>query len=164
MKNIWIITILIMLYILFFFPVTVLLIQSDNEINQKFYIHNFNEFSVRWIHSVEMEEWEEFFEIQGVSIVLNSTRFKTFGAGTPSNAGTHSFIKGGWVYMININRQIGNELVIQTGNETNHRIYIKENILELNKIDTAYHIKVEPMKLIDIVSGYIRKIDFQIIP
>ncbi|NBI30709.1 DUF1850 domain-containing protein [Chengkuizengella marina] len=158
------IIILILLCILFFFPVTVLFIQSDNEISYKFYTHNFNEFSIRWIHSVELEEWEEFFEIEGTSIMLNSTRFKTFGAGVPSNAGTHSYLKDGWVYMIDINRQIGDELVIQTGNETHHRVYFKDSILELNKVDTAYHIKVEQLKLIDMMSGYIKKIDFQIIP
>ncbi|WP_409252071.1 DUF1850 domain-containing protein [Bacillus sp. SCS-153A] len=89
-------------------------------------------FSLRWTHSVEKEDWEEFFQVEDENILLQSTRFKTFGAGVPDNAGEETFIKDGWVYMTNIHQPIGDSLQFQTGKETNHRLFIKEEHLSLS--------------------------------
>ncbi len=43
-------------------------------------------FELQWIHSVEKELWREAFQISGQELLLTTTQFKTFGAGTPSNA------------------------------------------------------------------------------
>ncbi len=43
------------------------------------------EFTMRWIHSVELEPWEETFRIDDdLEIILDRTRFKAFGAGVPN--------------------------------------------------------------------------------
>lgn len=42
-------------------------------------------FEIGWIHSVEKEPWFERFERQSDTLHLTDTRFKTFGAGTPSS-------------------------------------------------------------------------------
>ena len=41
-------------------------------------------FAIKWIHSVEKEEWVEFYEIKEEALLLTKTKFKTFGAGVPS--------------------------------------------------------------------------------
>ena len=43
-------------------------------------------FELHWIHSIEHEEWYEVYEIQGDSLLLTETYFKTFGAGVPSDS------------------------------------------------------------------------------
>ena len=54
-------------------------------------------FTLRWIHSVEKELWQENFQISGQQLLLTSTQFKTFGAGTPSN-GKGVMSKEGWLH------------------------------------------------------------------
>ncbi len=41
-------------------------------------------FQIGWIHSVEKEPWLEMYERRGKELYLVETKFKTFGAGTPS--------------------------------------------------------------------------------
>ncbi len=105
------------------------------------------QFSIRWVHSVEKEEWEEFFRLDDEEIIIDSTRFKTFGAGVPSHAGSGSFIKDGWVYMVDIDRPIGETLVIRTGEETSHRLIQKGNELVFPSGSDAYEIKKESLSV-----------------
>ncbi|MBB6453522.1 hypothetical protein HNQ94_001971 [Salirhabdus euzebyi] len=102
-------------------------------------------FSIRWVHSVEKEEWEEFFYVNDDEIFIQSTRFKTFGAGVPNNVGEDSYIKDGWVYMVDINRSIGEVFVVRTGKETKHRFILGEKEVELDEQEAAFHI--QPMRL-----------------
>lgn len=46
---------------------------------------NEDSFEIYWIHSVEKEPWLETYEKKGDRLFLSNTRFKTFGAGTPSD-------------------------------------------------------------------------------
>ena len=48
-----------------------------------FYLEE-DRFELGWIHSVEKEPWFETFELKDDELYLVTTRFKTFGAGTPS--------------------------------------------------------------------------------
>ena len=57
-----------------------------------------NEFQLKWIHSVEKEEWIEDYEVKEGNLLLSKTYFKTFGAGVPSTA-THVEHKNGYVVM-----------------------------------------------------------------
>lgn len=53
-------------------------------VNGSFFIKE-DTFEIGWIHSVEKEPWFELFERKGNDLYLIGTRFKTFGAGTPSD-------------------------------------------------------------------------------
>lgn len=53
--------------------------------------------SLRWFHSVEKEHWQENYQIAGEQLLLSSTQFKTFGAGTPSTEGAITS-KDGWLH------------------------------------------------------------------
>ncbi|MCM2129814.1 DUF1850 domain-containing protein [Larsenimonas rhizosphaerae] len=63
-------------------------------------------FQVRWTHSVEKEPWEETFRVEGRSLYVISTRFKTFGAGVPAQAGDHTTLEDGWVVMRGLHRRV----------------------------------------------------------
>ncbi len=54
-------------------------------------------FELQWIHSVEKELWQETYQVTEQELLLTTTQFKTFGAGTPSNA---DFIAStdGWLH------------------------------------------------------------------
>jgi len=64
------------------------------------------QFSLRWRHSVEEEDWIETFKIVNSAVQIASTRFKTFGAGVPADAGTRTTLEHGWVVMTGINRDV----------------------------------------------------------
>lgn len=108
------------------------------------------DFSLRWTHSVEKEDWEEFFSIEDDEITLTSTRFKTFGAGVPDHAGKDTFIDGGWVYMTKIHQSIGTTLRFQTGKDTNHRFIMKDRTLSLQP-QTSYQVEVKSVPFYQLV-------------
>ncbi len=62
------------------FPVSLTQVSS---LEDTFYFKE-KEFSIYWIHSVEKEEWQEFYQRGENDLVLTYTKFKTFGAGVPS--------------------------------------------------------------------------------
>lgn len=65
------------------------------------------EFTVKWIHSVELTPWEEIFKIDdNYNMILDRTRFQQFGAGVPDSAGTDSYIIDGYIVFSGINRKI----------------------------------------------------------
>ena len=53
--------------------------------------------SLRWLHSVEKEHWQENYQMAGEQLLLSTTQFKTFGAGTPSTEGAITS-KDGWLH------------------------------------------------------------------
>lgn len=58
-------------------------------------------FSIRWVHSVEKEEWEEFFQWGNNELLLTHTKFKTFGAGVPATGTIIKKEKGYVTYEVN---------------------------------------------------------------
>lgn len=77
-------------------------------------------FSLRWIHSVELEAWQEDFQVSETGeILIVGTRFRTFGAGTPDVAPVHE-TRDGWVLMSGFDRVV-DPLVIRAGATTNHQ-------------------------------------------
>ncbi|QHT47727.1 DUF1850 domain-containing protein [Bacillus sp. SB49] len=97
---------------------------SSESMEECFFIKDGTELSIRWTHSVENEDWEETFLMEQDKIRLINTRFKTFGAGVPNDIGTETYVKDGWVYMEGISRNIGEQLIVRTGDRTNHGLRI----------------------------------------
>jgi hypothetical protein len=59
-------------------------------------------FQLRWIHSVEKQWWEEQYLRESDGLLLTTTYFQAFGAGTPSTEALASVQKPGYVgYQIN---------------------------------------------------------------
>ena len=60
------------------------------------------EFQLRWIHSVEKQSWEEWYQNKSTHLLLTKTYFKAFGAGTPSTEQLETKDKPGFIgYRIN---------------------------------------------------------------
>jgi len=79
-------------------------------------------FTLRWMHSVEKEDWEEWFEVtQNGAIELTGTRFKTFGAGVPAAAGKTTTLDDGWVVMTGIQRVV-DPLAVQAAVAEHYRM------------------------------------------
>lgn len=59
-------------------------------------------FQLRWIHSVEKQWWEEQYLRESDGLLLTTTYFQAFGAGTPSTESLAPIQKPGYVgYLIN---------------------------------------------------------------
>ncbi|SFG56253.1 hypothetical protein SAMN05216353_15615 [Halobacillus alkaliphilus] len=129
-------------------------IEAEGEAEHVFWYREDAEFSVRWTHSVEKEDWEEMFALEDEMIELTATRFKTFGAGVPNDAGEDTFLKDGWVYMTGITQTIGKELALRTGRETNHRVIYEHHRLDLKK-NHSYRIKVDRSSIWKGIKTYI---------
>jgi hypothetical protein len=64
-----------------------------------------DEFTMKWIHSVELTPWEEIFRIDDeYNMVLDRTKFQNFGAGVPDATGTEVYIEDGYITYGGINQ------------------------------------------------------------
>lgn len=85
-----------MIVLLFFLLWRIPVVQFDFG-GERYYLKDTN-FTLQWIHSVEKEEWLEFYERDGDNLLLAETKFKTYGAGVPSDGEIISS-KDGYVHM-----------------------------------------------------------------
>jgi len=93
-----------------------------------------DEFTMRWMHSVELQPWEEIFRIdQNHNIVLDRTRFKSFGAGVPDSAGNKTEIKNGYVIFSGIDRKMP-DLKYGVSDFAKHTFLFKNKELKLYEI------------------------------
>ena len=124
------------------------------EINEKLYWTTEKNFTLKWIHSVEKEEWIEFYEKKEKTILLTTTAFKTFGAGVPSTPkdGQHVTVKDGYVTM-DINRSFPSlELIVSENVKST--LVIKEKEILLYALAGDYEpvtISVQPISLWDML-------------
>lgn len=88
---------LCILLLIFFIRIQVIAFQFPTE---TIYFHE-KSFDLSWIHSVEKEEWIEHYVVENGVLLLQRTRFKTFGAGVPSDAEEVELKDGFVVMMIN---------------------------------------------------------------
>ncbi|WP_110601242.1 DUF1850 domain-containing protein [Salinicola lusitanus] len=92
-------------------------------------------FTIRWMHSVEKEDWEEWFRVTDAdAIEITGTRFKTFGAGVPSDAGTETHLEDGWVVMTGIDRDV-DPLAVQAAAEEHYRLIFAGHTIALSRGD-----------------------------
>ncbi|EAU41267.1 hypothetical protein FP2506_00830 [Fulvimarina pelagi HTCC2506] len=95
-------------------------------------------FTLAWIHSVEHETWEETFRITNAgAIEIHSTRFKTFGAGVPSDGADTTRIENGWVIMDGIDRTVDPLAVLATPKE-DYRLHWNDEDYDLTPDDTPH--------------------------
>ena len=60
------------------------------------------DFQLRWIHSVEKQWWEEQYHRESDGLLLTTTYFQAFGAGTPATEALAKIQKPGYIgYQIN---------------------------------------------------------------
>jgi hypothetical protein len=102
-------------------PRTWLTVRDAGDLRYAFLVQEDSRFSLAWTHSVEKENWVETFGIDDHAIVLISTRFKTFGAGVPANAGRDTRFENGWVVMDAIDRVV-DPLAVQAASAEHYRM------------------------------------------
>ncbi|WP_051254660.1 MULTISPECIES: DUF1850 domain-containing protein [Halobacillus] len=128
-----------------FYSLEALTLIKEGKITALYLTDSEQEFRIRWNHSVEKEDWEEIFIVQDGGITLTGTRFKTFGAGVPHDTGDDTYVEDGWVYMTGIHQPIGSELVVRTGEATEHRLFYGKDITYQLDEKKAYRVVVRRM-------------------
>jgi hypothetical protein len=110
-------------------------------------------FELGWIHSVEKEPWFETYEKKDDSLFLVRTRFKTFGAGTPST-GEIIPSKDGFVHM-KINQKMEN-LQLSVSENVQTTLYLEGRTIPLYTFVEDYEtveIKAEKLPLWQYLRG-----------
>jgi len=101
---------------------------------------------MQWIHSVELEPWEETFIVdENLNIVLSSTRFKAFGAGVPESAGKRVETENGYIIFSEIN-QIMPNLSYGISQTAQHQLVIGNTTYPLYEMlpnDSGVKLRVE---------------------
>ena len=75
-------------------------------------------FELSWIHSVEKEDWIEGYRVEKDGFTLISSKFKTFGAGVPSDGNITKKEEGFVIYDTDIKLHEINWIVSQNVNST----------------------------------------------
>ncbi|MGM0836993.1 MAG: DUF1850 domain-containing protein [Bacillota bacterium] len=102
-------------------------------------------FELGWIHSVEKEPWFETYERRDDGLLLVRTRFKTFGAGTPST-GEIIPSKDGFVHM-KINQKMEN-LQLSVSENVKTTLYLEGRSIPLYTFVEDYEtIEIQAIKL-----------------
>lgn len=119
-------------------------------------------FSLQWMHSVELEQWRETFQItKKGQIHLLASRFRAFGAGVPDNGGKEFYLdnKHEWFVMKGFDRYWP-DLPIGVGCYANHRLLYNNHVYRLCdwvKDGTYIDAKSESMSLISYISFFVKK-------
>ena len=83
-------------------PVTEVRVAGIDGASDSVCYFNAPSFELRWIHSVEKQWWEEQYQRQEDGLLLTTTYFEAFGAGTPSTEPLAAVQKAGYLgYQIN---------------------------------------------------------------
>lgn len=89
-----IIFIIVLLFLLLLsYPTYYIRVQAE-----QFYCYfDSDNFSLSWRHSVEQQNWVEFYQRQGRQLKLYETWLQTFGAGTPNEGNLVSNVEQGYI-------------------------------------------------------------------
>lgn len=139
-----------LLFASFFFKFSAVTVEADN---QTYWTWQ-DTFGLAWIHSVEKEEWVEFYELKNDQLLLTHTSFKTFGAGVPStpNDGENTVLENGYVTM-DINRMF-QSLQLVVSENVQSTLVLEEKEIPLYKLTKNYEvvtISVTKLSLWDMV-------------
>ncbi|MEC5423947.1 DUF1850 domain-containing protein [Virgibacillus sp. C22-A2] len=144
----WGACIIVLLFLLF---IKLPVIQFD--FGQEIYYLKSDAFHLKWIHSVEKEEWVEIYQRHKDEIILTETYFKTFGAGVPAD-GEIIESEDGYVHM-RIDRQMADfNLIVSENAQT--KLVTEEAEIALYELTDEYgniSISVEYIHLWEYVGG-----------
>lgn len=139
-----------LLFASFFLNFSVVTVEADEQIYWTWQ----DAFELAWIHSVEKEEWVEFYELKNDQLLLTHTSFKTFGAGVPStpNDGKNTVLENGYVTM-DIDRMF-QSLQLVVSENVQSTLLLEEKEIPLYKLTKNYEvvtISVTKLSLWDMV-------------
>ncbi len=119
-------------------PISTLSLEDVYE-DKTYIIRPFREgdvFIMSWVHSVELEPWEEWFSVVDNIIYLRKTRFKAFGAGVPDQVGNLTYLEDNFIVYDEINQAIPN-LTYGISPVAKHTITINNEYIKLFKFVPA---------------------------
>ncbi|MDK2917953.1 MAG: hypothetical protein PWQ37_686 [Candidatus Petromonas sp.] len=145
-KKLVILSFLLTSFILLFTINTNVLVVRCVETNELIFINKIkpgDEFTMKWMHSVELQPWEEIFRIdENYNIILDRTRFKQFGAGVPDYAGNKTEIKDGYIIFSGINKKMS-KLPYGISSFAKHTFFFKDKKIKLyEKVKDANSINI----------------------
>lgn len=143
------------------FPRLVLKSVKNDKINVLLKI-NKKEFIISYMHSVNKSKVRDYYSIdKNKNIILEKTRFVSYGAGIPEPRNGENFIiNDDYMEINNMNRAI-KDLYLFIGTIANHNIMIDDKIFELNKIfipQTNIKIEYENVSILSCLRSFIRNI------
>jgi len=104
----------------------------------KWQLNEHEEFAIEFIHSVNKSPVRESFKIENGMIRLMSVRFYSYGAGIQSDLGEgQTLSREGDVMIISGYNTSFNELNIITGTESNHILFINNEIINNEVINNG---------------------------
>ncbi len=128
--------------------------QRTQTVYERIPIHTGDTFVMRWIHSVELEPWEEIFRIDSdYEIILDSTRFKAFGAGVPDSTGKRVETKDGYIAFEEINQPMP-YLVYGISNIAKHTLNVNGKtyyLYETIPLDHGVEFSIKNLSTFDIL-------------
>lgn len=141
-----------MLLFIFLIPQKMILIDAEEE--KDLYLPD-ERFEIHWIHSIEKEEWFEVYEVDGDTLVLTESHFKTFGAGVPSRSDEPAEITEDGFVKYTINDEYPDIYLNVSDNVETKIVQEDEEILlyELYEPYTAVEIRVAYISLLQKLTG-----------
>lgn len=138
-------------------PLDWLAVRDETGLRYAFAVAHGTRFSLAWRHSVEQENWIETFAIRDGAIVLVATRFKTFGAGVPDDAGRRTTLEHGWVVMDGIERVV-DPLAVQAAAAEGYRLRRGGRWFALSSAGAAPILRFSVIRapLVDMIGGVLR--------
>ncbi|WP_097148992.1 DUF1850 domain-containing protein [Ureibacillus acetophenoni] len=122
-------------------------------IDERIYYLVDKSFQLKWIHSVEKEEWIEVYEKSGDELLLTETYFKTFGAGVPSDSKNTELVNGFVRMDINLKYP---EMNLTVSENVQTTIITDNRLIPLYSYTSDYelvHIKSESIYLWQLILG-----------
>ncbi|MEI0603185.1 DUF1850 domain-containing protein [Brachyspira alvinipulli] len=150
-KIVKFLVVIIIIIVLFFLPIFQRLLLYSTKDNRTSMILKINkqEFIISYIHSVNQSKIRDYYILdKNNNIVLEKTRFVSYGAGIPEPKEDENFVlTDDYMEINNINTIIDN-LNLFVGTSANHNIMIDNKIFELDKtFKPQTSIKIEYKKI-----------------
>lgn len=81
------------------------LIDGDEKLH--FFPSKMKQIIIGWRHSVELTPWEETYNVlENGDLTLKSTKYKSYGAGTPDTEGVAKMLPDGYIHVTEVERTI----------------------------------------------------------
>lgn len=92
------------------------------------------EITLRWIHSIEHEPWQETYVVEGDHLILTEVAIKSYGAGVDADPGGETTIENGVIYTRGINKRF-DDLRWVHSHDTQHTLRVGDHFIDTDSIE-----------------------------
>jgi hypothetical protein len=90
--------------------------------------------TLRWIHSIEHEPWQETYHVEGNGLILDEVAIKSYGAGVDGDPGGITTIEDGVIHTRNINKRF-EDLRWVHSHATKHTLRVGDHQIDTDDIE-----------------------------